>query len=290
MSSENPVGVSFLLMEKLQGVHLVWDKTTPAQRTKVIEQLADILLALEKHPFRSTGSMFPSDGSSKICGFAQAQLFDTPNAPLGPFNTLESSLRAMLAQQMRLIANGELSSLAVDNYLSHCWRMDMIPEVLSLDNDAGFFLKHFDDKGDHVLVYEDFNITIIIDWEFASAEPKALAFSSPCMLWPVGDFYDGSNRLSPEEMELAAAFEHRGRNDMAYLVRNGRKMQRYLFFNGGGVSQEQEEFEAMFQGLRAAWAGGECQPGSYQTWKAEALEKYAGDEQLVHLLRRRDTR
>lgn len=289
-SSDNPVGVSFLLMEKLEGVPLIWDKTTPAQRTKVIEQLADILLALEKHSFRSTGSMFPSDGSSKICGFAQAQLFDTPNAPLGPFNTLKSSLRAMLAQQMRLIANGELSSLAVDNYLSHCWRMDMIPEVLSLHNDASFFLKHFDDKGDHVLVDEGFNITGIIDWEFASAEPKALAFSSPCMLWPVGDFYDGSNRLSPEELELAAAFEHRGRNDMACLVRNGRKMQRYLFFNGGGVSQEQEEFEAMFQGLRAAWAGDECQPGPYQTWKAEALEKYAGDEQLVHLLRKRATR
>jgi len=106
------------------------------------------------------------------------------------------------------------------------------------------------------------------------------------MLWPVGAFYAGSNSLSPEEMELAAIFERRGRNDIARLVRDGRKMQRYLFFNGGGVSRSREEFEAMFQGLRAAWAGDDKEPGSYQSWKEEALKKYAGDEQLMHLLRR----
>lgn len=289
-SSENLVGVPFLLMEKIKGAPLMWDMTTPSQRTKILDQLTDVLLALEKYPSRSTGSIVASHGSSKIGGFAQSQLFDSPDAPLGPFDDLESSLRAMLAQQTSLIANGELSTLAVDHYLSHRWRVDMIPEVLSLHNQAGFFLKHFDDKGDHILVDEDFNITGIIDWEFASLEPKALAFSSPCMLWPVGDFYAGSNSLSPEEMELAAMFERRGRNDMAYLVRSGRKMQRYLFFNGGGVSHGQEEFEAMFQGLRAAWAGDNNEPGPYQTWKDEALKKYAGDEQLMHLLRRSTTR
>ncbi len=288
-SSDNQVGVPFLLMEKMKGAPLMWDMATTAQGRKVLEQLTEVFLALEKHPFDSTGSIFPSNGSSKISGFAQLQLFDSPNTTLGPFNTLESSLRAMLAHQIRLILNGELSTLAVDNYLTYRWREDMVPEVLSLHNQAGFFLKHFEDRGDHVLVDEDFNITGIIDWEFASAEPKALAFSSPCMLWPVGDFFDGSNCLSPEERELAAMFERRGRHDMAHLVRNGRKMQRYLFFNGGGVSQSREEFEAMFQGLRAAWAGDENQPSSYQTWKDEALKKYAGDEQLKQLLRRSDT-
>ncbi len=288
-SSENLVGVPFLLTEKREGAPLVWDMTTPSQRTKILEQLTDLLLVLEKYPSSSTGSIVTSDGSSKIGGFAQPLLFDSPNAALGPFDDLESSLRAMLAQQMRLIANGELSSLAVDHHLSHRWRGDMIPEVLSLHNHGGFFLKQFEEKGDHILVDDDFNITGIIDWEFASMEPKALAFSSPCMLWPVADFYAGSNGLSPEELELAAIFERRGRNDLADMVRNGRKMQRFLFFNGGGVSHEQEEFEAMFQGLRAAWAGHNNEPGPYQTWKDEALKKYAGDEQLMHLLRRSTT-
>ena len=37
----------------------------------------------------------------------------------------------------------------------------LIPEVLELDNDAGFLLKHFEDEGDHVLVDEDFNCVLI---------------------------------------------------------------------------------------------------------------------------------
>ena len=272
----------------MKGAPLKWDMTTSDQRTKILEQLTDIFLTLEKYPFSSIGSMFPSNESTTIRGFAQSQLFETPSAPLGPFDTLEDSLRAMFALQMRLIMKNELSSLAVDNYLSYCWRVEMIPKVLSLHNHAsGFFLKHFDDKGDHILVDEDFNITGIIDWEFASVESKALAFSSPCMLWPVGDFYAGSNRLSSEETELAEMFERRGRADMASLIRTGRKMQRYLFFNGGGSSHEREEFEAMFQGLRSAWAeddGGQLD--SYQTWKDQALKKYAGDAQLMNLLQR----
>ena len=150
-------------MEKLKGAPLAWGKATPAQKTRVLKQLADIFLALEKHSFDSTGSIFPDNGATKVCEFAQSQLFESSDACLGPLDALEAFLRAMLALQMRLIANGELFILAVDNYLTHCWRVDMIPQVLSLHNDAGFYLKHFDDKGDHILVDKDFNITGIID-------------------------------------------------------------------------------------------------------------------------------
>ncbi|KAK4442577.1 hypothetical protein QBC34DRAFT_282140, partial [Podospora aff. communis PSN243] len=73
-------------------------------------------------------------------------------------------------------------------------------------------LKHYDDKGDHILVDDEYNITGVIDWEFASAEAKELlAFSSPCMMWPVGKFYDGDNSLAEDEVRFAAIFEQRGR-------------------------------------------------------------------------------
>ena len=60
---------------------------------------------------------------------------------------------------MRLIARNELSTLVVNKYLSYRWRLEMI---LSLQNHASFLLEHFADKGDHILVDEDFNITGII--------------------------------------------------------------------------------------------------------------------------------
>ena len=282
---ENPVGVTFVLMQKMHGKPLDWVLATSAQRSKILEQLADIFLELEKHPFQQAGSLVASSSSGpSISGYAQVALFDTPETPLGPFSNLESAADAMLTQQLRLIARGELSSLAVDNYLSHCWRKELIHRVLSKNNDSGFFLKHYDDKGDHILVDEDFNITGIIDWEFASTEPKALAFSSPCMLWPVGDFYAGSNKLAPEEVEFALIFERRGREDLANIVRSGRKMQRYFFFNGGGVSREQNEFEALFQGLRASWAESGQVLGSYAVWRDRALERYRGDVRLQNML------
>lgn len=104
------MGVPFILMEKLEGSPLTWDTTTSIQKTKVLEQLADIFLALEEHHFHSTGSLGFENGSKTVCGFAQSQLFDFPDIPLGPFNDLASSLRAILAQQKRLIANGEVST------------------------------------------------------------------------------------------------------------------------------------------------------------------------------------
>jgi hypothetical protein len=194
----------------------------------------------------------------------------------------------MILQQQDQIVNEELSSLAVDNYLSHCWRHDMIAHVGTHchEKGSGFFLKHFDDKGDHILVDTDFNITGMIDWEFASAEPKALAFSTPCMLWPVGDFYNGKNELSAEEIEFAKIFEARDREDIGKIVRESRKMQRFTFFNGGGISRDLGEFQALFTGLRAAWARKDEQLSSYEDWKRDASERLRGDERLQILLQR----
>ena len=287
-SSSNPVGTSYILMEKLPGAPLQWDETTSKQKTKVMSRLVDIFLELEKNPFQSNGSLRCNHDVPEVSGFAQPTLFSSPEQTLGPFTTLESSLRAIILQQQDQIISGELSSLAEDKYVSHCWRRDKISEVTKYCHDYGpdFFIKHYDDKGDHILVDADFNITGIIDWEFASAEPKALAFSTPCMLWPVRDFYNGKNDLSAEEIEFAEMFEARGRADIGKIVRESRKMQRFTFFNGGGVSLDDEEFQSLFSGLKAAWAGPDDDPTSYVDWKKEANEKYKDDHGLQSILRR----
>ncbi|KAI9679958.1 MAG: hypothetical protein M1817_004973 [Caeruleum heppii] len=265
----SPVGVPFVLMEKLKGSPLQWDRASSRQRSRIVKQLVDVFLELEKHPFEVTGSISALDdkwSSPKMGAFAQPHLFSTPETSTGPFETLEDSLETILRHQQTLIRNRELSSLAVDHELAFRWRQSMVPSVLSSTTSKGpYFLKHFDDKGDHILIDDDYNITGIIDWEFASTEVKELAFSSPCMLWPVGDFYSGSNVLSPQEIELAEHFERRGREDLGRMVRDGRRIQRFLFFLGGGSSTEKEEFESLFNGLRSTFStmsGGDS--GSYE--------------------------
>lgn len=140
-----------------------------------------------------------------------------------------------MRQQQHMLANREVGGVPVDNHLAFLWRLQALPQLVaeSASRTGPFYLKHYDDKGDHILVDDEHNITGVIDWEFASAEAKELAFSSPCMMWPVGDFFDGSNALAEDEERFAAIFERRGRADMAKLIRGGRKWQRYLFFMGG---------------------------------------------------------
>ncbi|KAI9801620.1 MAG: hypothetical protein M1825_003299 [Sarcosagium campestre] len=257
-SQNNPVGVSFVLMEKLKGFPLQWDRASSDQKNKITDQLVDVFLELEKHPFDVTGSICnleENKSSPKMGAFAQSHLFSNPQTSLGPFETFRDYLEAVLHHELTLFKNHELSSLPIDHEMALKWRQCMISSVISsTTSDGPYFLKHFDDKGDHILIDDDYNITGIIDWEFASAEVRELAFSSPCMMWPVGDFYGGSNELTPQEITFADRFESRGRKDMADTVRNSRKIQRFLFFLGGGSATEFEEFNSLFEGLKSAYS------------------------------------
>ncbi|KAK2051282.1 hypothetical protein LY76DRAFT_478974, partial [Colletotrichum caudatum] len=154
----------------------------------------------------------------------------------------------------------------------------------SASREGPFYLKHGEDKGDHIFVDDEYNITGMIDWEFASAEPKELAFSSPCMMWPVGDFYDGKNNLAEEEVELACIFDSCGRGDLARCVRDGRRWQRLSFVLGGDTPRDEAEFESLFEGLRSSFAD-DKEDVSYKEWKQKALDTFARDNrQLKKLL------
>lgn len=295
-SRTKSVGLSYMLVEKLPGAPLQWSEATSEQRSNVMHQLADIFLELEKYPFPMSGSLTCSgddDNVFKVSGFANPDFFSNPDQTLGPFETVESSFNAMISQQQDQLLIGELSFLREDQYLSQCYRRDMIQHMAKHCEaaGAGFYLTHAEPKGDHILVDADFNITGIIDWEFATLEPKALAFSSPCMLWPVGKFFEGNNDLSSDELEFAQIFERCGRADLGQVVREGRKMQRSVYFNGGMRWPCREKFEGMFDGLRAAFfnegeeEGAPRGTGPYEDWKNDAKERYKHDEGLQALLR-----
>jgi hypothetical protein len=223
-----------------------------------------------------------------IAGFALPQLFATgEGATMGPFSTAGDALQAIIHAQLRLSATGEVSGLPLDNYLADQWKLEAIPQLCAavVPDDAGprFYLKHNDDKGDHLLVDEDYRITAIIGWEYASTEVKDLAFTSPCMMWPVGDVYDSKNNLSPEELEFAGIFCKRGRHDMAKLILKGRKWQRFLFSLSENMPSGLNEFQALFQGLRAAMMDykdtHKLEP--YTEWKRKAIAKFVKTD--VHL-------
>jgi hypothetical protein len=75
---------------------------------------------------------------------------------------------------MATLLSKEIKDLPVDNYLSFLWRLKHLPGLTarSESRNGPFYLKQYDDKGDHILVDEEHNITGIIDWEFASLKPR----------------------------------------------------------------------------------------------------------------------
>jgi inhibitor of KinA sporulation pathway (predicted exonuclease) len=93
----------------------------------------------------------------------------------------------------------------MDTYLTHYWRPEMLPQVAHHCHsfgDLNFYSRH-DGKGDHIMVDDDFIVTGIINWEFATTESKAHTFSSPSMMWDLQKFCNRSSELTTEQVEFA---------------------------------------------------------------------------------------
>lgn len=235
-----------------------------------------------------------ASGDVEVGPFAQFPLFETPDNALGPFSSLKEFCTAAIKLQMAMLATGEVDAFRVDNYLSFLWRLEHLDQPVESTSDNGpFYVKHYDNKGDHILIDEDddgnLTITGIVGWECASFEAKPLAFSSPFMLWPVEDFYNGKNNLAPYELRFAELFAERGHDDLAGLARGGRKWQRFLFFLGGGIPSDKDEFEALFRGLQEVFVevgsnanaesyGGAVKIVPFAEWKAGAMDRLTRDD------------
>ena len=129
---------------------------------------------------------------------------------------------------------------------------------------------------------DSFDIVGVIDWEWTSTASKAEAFAPPCMMWPVAEFYDGSNELAEEEVRLASIFRERGRVDLAKCVVEGRKIQRFFFALGTeSVFLDSKTSADLFAGLQRAF---DFEEEEWEHWKSKALEKWKDDELLRGLL------
>ncbi|KAJ5101904.1 hypothetical protein NUU61_004126 [Penicillium alfredii] len=183
-----------------------------------------------------------------------------------------------------MISSGEIDpDHPVDTSLVHRFRQEIVSALWeNVLSDCQFFLKHPDDKGDHILVNDSFDIVGAIDWEWTQTVSKAEAFSSPCKMWPVAKFYRSSNELDADELPLAAVFCERGREDLANCVVGGRKVQR-LFFALGTESSflDMQTLSSLFAELRRAF---DFEDMEWEVWKSKAFRKWREDGSLLGLL------
>ncbi|KAF9885680.1 hypothetical protein FE257_012662 [Aspergillus nanangensis] len=282
---ENKIGVGYILMEKLEGKPLVWQLANDQEKETVIQQLVDISLEIARHPFNVMGSLILStDKSMSIQGLARPSTFRPEGGPIGPFSSPIEGWQELLQPYLSMISSGEVDTCCpVETYLMHRYRLDNLGCLRGdTSTEDQFFLRHPDDKGDHILVDDSFHIVGVIDWEWTCTGSKEEAFCSPCMMWPLRKFYEGSNELSMEELRLADVFRERNRDDLARCVIEGRKIQRF-FFNLGpdGSYSTLEKHQSLFKGLQQALYS---QSDNWNTWKSRAIEKWKEDSLLLSLL------
>ncbi|KAJ5602065.1 hypothetical protein N7510_011599 [Penicillium lagena] len=233
-----------------------------------------------------TGSMH-HPGSRDIGPFARESLTEYQGPQmraLGPFFSTEEYFSAHIRLILDLIIRQEsYVDRAVDAFLIHRFLLDKVSEACSQSHldDGKFYLKHADEKGDQILVDDEFNITGIIDWEWAHTDSKSAAFNSPIVLLPVADFYTGVNSIGEDEAFFAKCFEAKGHPDLGAVVRNGRLIHRFRFCCGYDLA-DWEGFLGIFAGFLGAM--GITSDFHWETWKAEALERYENDHQLQQVI------
>ncbi|KAI9839444.1 MAG: hypothetical protein M1819_002069 [Sarea resinae] len=193
--NDNPVGVGYILMEKMAGKMLLWSTASPKECEKVVSQLSKVYLELQAHPFELMGSL-DLPGTLSIGGFARESLTDINCSELQLLDHCRSAkdyYAEVVRLNLKLIVYGEsYSDRAVDAYLVHKFLWETVPIVFASPLDDGpFYLKHADDKGDHILVDDEFNITGIIDWEWAYTTSKPSAFISPTFSHPLFNILQG---------------------------------------------------------------------------------------------------
>ena len=199
-----------------------------------------------------------ADTTIDVRGLANPSTFQVGNGPLGPFSSSLKGSQVILDCYLAMIASGEIGSVcSTDVYLTHRFCQDNIGALFEDDTVSSgnnFFLKRPDDKSDHTLVNDSFEIVGLIYWEWTQTVSKAEAFCSPCMMWPLREFYDGSNELTTYELRLAAIFWEKGRGDLANYAMDGGKVQR-LFFSLGPERSfvDTQALSNLFIGLQKAF-------------------------------------
>ncbi|KAI4842306.1 hypothetical protein E4T44_07386 [Aureobasidium sp. EXF-8845] len=290
--ANSPARVSYILMDFMSGAVLDWSSISEHGKEKVVAQLADIYVELGKHEFPAMGCL-DQIGTKHIGPLTRECLTDfTDNSrmqPLGPFTHLQDYYHSCISLLLDLIYRREIyTDHPVEMYLIYKFLYDRVSEIYPKqteeEEEIGFYLTHADDKGFHILVDADSNITGLIDWEWAFTAPKTLAFISPMLLLPTSEFFDGETNIDKDEVLLAECLEEKGAKEMAKCVREGRRHHQFAFLCTLDFCLPFGDLVGLFKGLRMSMKVD--REYDWEEWKQLSLKRYDDDDRLRDILQR----
>ncbi|GAB1207380.1 hypothetical protein APSETT445_006096 [Aspergillus pseudonomiae] len=290
--TNNKVGVSYILMEEMAG--RTWNMQGPHgkrstdgnDKERLWNGLADILIELQRHPFSKAGSLLPGPSPSKPVVSAVASDRFLVLSPSGPFATAKDYYTSFVEQNMALIADDQLfPSFPVNAYLVFLFLKSQIPNLAStanrnIETTEQFYIKHVDDKGDHLMVDDELNIVGIIDWQMARVVPANEAFGPSLVTAEIGDIYNGVSSLTVHDHALARFLKAKGEDDLADIMSKDEKLRRFFF--GLDVDFSWNETLLLIRGIGAAF--GMDKNTDRKVWKTDMLDQHMHDERLMNII------
>ncbi|CAK7233480.1 hypothetical protein SBRCBS47491_008623 [Sporothrix bragantina] len=238
----NDVGVAYLLVEALPGRPFQAYEATTEQKRHVYSQYADILAEISRHPVKQASSLVTGDEDIPTEGPLASDRF-VRLSQHGPYADAQSFYSSVADLQLDLIADGQIFyKYPREAFVFYRVLRDRAAPALSPMNDdapPSFFLKHADDKGDHILVDGDYNITGIIDWQFARFVPAIEAFGASLVTADMGSLYDGKAGLGEDDKLMAALFREKCFKDLSRLASGSELARRFHFGLASGLSKDE---------------------------------------------------
>ncbi|TVY33681.1 hypothetical protein LSUB1_G006555 [Lachnellula subtilissima] len=267
---DNLVGVSYIFMEAVPGAPYEAHTANPEQKRHVLSQVADILIEISKHPFRKAGSLILDDDGNLVVSEIASDRFVSLGQH-GPYDTALDYYTNTAEQHLDIIADGqEYFQYPREAYLFFRTLRDQAgPKLVARETEepSSFYLKHVDDKGDHLLVNEDYTITGIIEWQFARTVPACEAFGPSLITASLDKLYSKDSGLADDDIFLARQLEMKGRADLAKYMGVDELVRRFMFGLASGLYRS--EILEVLSGLLKA-CGDECT--DIEAWIAKQWE------------------
>jgi len=239
-NSDNLVKVSYILEDAMLGQPFNPHQATLEQKSHVYNQYADILINISRFTSNQACSLPPHNEKTKEAAIASNRFLSL--GKYGPFADPLDYFTSIADLHLDLIADGQLyPDYPKEAFLFYRLLRDRAGPALAAAtaSTSGFFLKHVDDKGDHILVDKDYNITALIDWQFARFVPACEAFGPSLFTADLGDLYNGSAGLSTDDSLLTKCLEQKGRGDLAGFAGGSDLARRFHFGLASGISRSE---------------------------------------------------
>ncbi|KAL4969286.1 uncharacterized protein BDV14DRAFT_196110 [Aspergillus stella-maris] len=200
---------------------------------------------------------------------------------MDPFTNAREYYSTFVERYLEMIWDGQLSSAYPMNaYLVFKYLKELAEaerwNAFEADLDNGpFYLKHMDDKGDRILVDEEYNITGIIDWAFARSVPAFEAFGPSLFTADTDALFNGESGRSSKDDMLAQALGRIDKN-LGHIASGPDLVRRFSFALGMGMSVFWEEAEALFHGIVSTATGIKLE-FDWEVWRQNRLYQWPDD-------------